>query len=966
MKANSLGSLISIAAAAMCASAFGAISDPEPDTRPASEFTWDDFGGATRNQYSNWDAKDQTYNFANGIFNMKAVSWQKGMTLNIGDALTFNSSGQWHGPTGGTTDLHTIRIFNGGTFNVTGSWDPNWTHLQVDQGGTFMFKGTSLQSDNSTAKQSWFDVYGVLDVPAGLTASAKLRMDIITHEDSEIRLGGNVSKNGRNDVTLRWLVKGGTITALENVTFDCNELEFAPNAAVTLSVAEGKSFDLAPFTLGDGASVAKTGAGAVLIGAASPVAANAGIVVMGAAGGYDLSAVTVADGASLKVGTAGVAITAYDNSLLQLERLDLDSSLVADGALVLTACDATLTAWAVEAIGAGLPSDFEAYADGNLVKIRLVVAAKSTAWTGAGADGNWSTAGNWTLGVPAVGDSLAFGASAKTATVNDIAGLTVANVAFGADAPAYEVGGSQALTVYSSISNLSDKTQTFGLPMALSGTSVELYAKGDVAFSTLAGGSTPLVKEGEGTVAFNEGYAGVLAVNGGRVVVPAGKKLTETTGALTVNGVLDLGGGSLTITQPASQVASIGDGAVLTNGTFTYKSEKVVYNGSSQTGRAFMWTNGVWTIAKGATVITDGQIFEYGPDAPGSGYGARKIVVDGGELRCTSSSVKYVIGVDYDFSKPAVVELKNGALLKATGASEFHIGARNSGNGTSKKARSAVIATESTIEINDQLRMLNEHNGYKPNSATLALTNSVLSLVNSGKTHEINSSGSADSEANFILSHSTASFFQMKVYAREGTWSMAGRKTGVMTLDGATLRPLKAAAQFIYNNQAVPAIELQQDGATIDTAYDITIPAAAYGVGALTKAGTGTLTLSSTNAYEGATVVEAGTLKLTGVVAGAVEVGANGTLEMNATSAPTVVQAASLAFAPGSKLKVAVSGKGPSYPFMLLKPGATVTGNPTFEVTGSEVSGRLRIVTKQTADGVLCSIAPTGFALTIH
>lgn len=165
------------------ATLFGAISDPEPDVTPASEITWEDLNGGTT-WASKYDEKDATHSYKNGTINLTGRSWQKGLTLNIGEKMTFNANAQWSGPTGASTDLHVIRIFNGGTFNVNNLWDPNWTHLQVDEVGTFKFNGTSFQSANDSWKQNWFDVYGLLDAPSGLKASNNLRMDIITHEES--------------------------------------------------------------------------------------------------------------------------------------------------------------------------------------------------------------------------------------------------------------------------------------------------------------------------------------------------------------------------------------------------------------------------------------------------------------------------------------------------------------------------------------------------------------------------------------------------------------------------------------------------------------------------------------------------------------------------------------------------------------------------------------------------------------
>lgn len=948
--------------AGFVSTAFAAISDPQPDVTPASEISWEDFGGATRATSGNWDAKDQTYSYSNGAFNMNNTSWQKGLTLNIGAGMTFTANGSWNGPIGGVRELHVIRIFKGGTFVVKGDWTPNYTHLQVDNGGVFQFNPKSFKSNQS--KQSWFDVYGTLDAPAGLKASGDLRMDIITHEGSTIRLGGDVSKNGNAGATLRWLVKGGRIEAVEDVRLDCAELEISADAAVTLDVAENKVFDFSPFTtIGAGAQITKTGLGSVAIQSGAPVAVREGAVLLPITGAYDLAATTFSADAILKLGAEGLSVTAYDDSLLTVKKIVLDSALVADGAVAVIAPDEAFATWAVAAINASIQEGFAASANGLNVEIHTALVAKTATWTGRGIGSNWNDEGNWDGGKPATGGGIAFGDSAKTDTTDDIPGLTVSSVKFTPEAGAYTLGGTETLTVLDSVINQSAATQTFQMPVAPSGQSVAIEATGDIAFNMIASSGTSLEKTGAGTVLFNKGFAGKLSIREGGVAVPSTATLSSNSGAVTINGTLDLGGGTLAIVQADSDVPSIGDGAVLKNGTFNHSSEKPVYVTNARTGRAFMWPSGTWTIGAGATVVTSGYLFEFGPDAPAETYGERRIVIDGGELRSTADGCKYVIGVDNDFSKPAVIELKNGGLLKTTAANEFHIGARNSGTGSSMKARGMVVANDSTIELSDQLRILNEKNESN-SSGILAMTNSVLKLTNTGKTHELNATGKPWTEAEMILNNTTASFGQLQARARVGGGMADGRMVGQLTVDGATLKPIKATDKFIYNDEAATAaIAVLAGGVTVDTDYNVTIPAIATGVGGLVKKGAGTLTLSAANAYTGATVVEEGALCLTGAVAGSLSVSAGGTLKIALSEgSPVVGSASSVAFAEGASVVLDASGapESSSYPFLLVS--GEVTGLPQVLVTGTTKRWKLRV--KETSEGSLCEAVPQrGFVI---
>ena len=52
-------------------------------------------------------------------------------------------------------------------------------------------------------------------------------------------------------------------------------------------------------------------------------------------------------------------------------------------------------------------------------------------WTGAGADGNWSTANNWQGGIiPGTGEAIGFVGTTRQSNTNDLAGLTSSSVTF--------------------------------------------------------------------------------------------------------------------------------------------------------------------------------------------------------------------------------------------------------------------------------------------------------------------------------------------------------------------------------------------------------------------------------------------------------------------------------------------------------------------------------------------------------
>ena len=89
-----------------------------------------------------------------------------------------------------------------------------------------------------------------------------------------------------------------------------------------------------------------------------------------------------------------------------------------------------------------------------------------------------------------------------------------------------------------------------------------------------------------------------------------------------------------------------------------------------------------------------------------------------------------------------------------------------------------------------------------------------------------------------------------------------------------------AQPYFLCTKPDCNQIRILAGGLRVDTTNTVTIAAPLTGVGGLAKLGAGVVTLSSTNAYTGATIVSNGTLRLTGRVAGPISVAPGATLAL--------------------------------------------------------------------------------------
>ncbi len=169
-----------------------------------------------------------------------------------------------------------------------------------------------------------------------------------------------------------------------------------------------------------------------------------------------------------------------------------------------------------------------------------------------------------------------------------------------------------------------------------------------------------------------------------------------------------------------------------------------------------------------------------------------------------------------------------------------------------------------------------------------------------------------------------------------------------------------ALENFSGNNAWTGTVTLNTDNAIATTAGTLTVSGAIDGAYALTKTGTGTLTLSGANSYSGSTTISAGLLKL-----GAAGSGANTPLGTNA--AGTVVSSGAALDLAGYTLSAAealtLNGTGISDGGALMNSGsaATYSGLVTLGSTGVSIVGGTGTIALSNAG----TITGSGFNLTL-
>lgn len=201
-----------------------------------------------------------------------------------GGALVFGGGCRWIGGWGmGNDRWETVSVQDGGRMEIHGAFTPWHAMLNVSKGGTLVLSPKTASLSDSAFAGAVVN-QGTLEIPAGFRWTASGRQGggfSIVQRSGTLKIGGaihgfeNISADRAGRISVS--VEGGRIEASGDVAFvDFASCSVAPGANVVLHVADGASFDLAPFKIGKGAKIIKKGGGFVVIGGGAP---PAGLVI---------------------------------------------------------------------------------------------------------------------------------------------------------------------------------------------------------------------------------------------------------------------------------------------------------------------------------------------------------------------------------------------------------------------------------------------------------------------------------------------------------------------------------------------------------------------------------------------------------------------------------------------------------------------------------------------------------------
>jgi autotransporter-associated beta strand protein len=439
---------------------------------------------------------------------------------------------------------------------------------------------------------------------------------------------------------------------------------------------------------------------------------------------------------------------------------------------------------------------------------------------------------------------------------------------------------------------------------AASGTSTLTVSSGTFngVINDGATAAVALTKTSTGTLNLsgNSNYSGVTAINAGTITISQANALGSTTGNTTIayNGSSNASGGLLRLSNGITTAENI---------TIT-GAEGGSYLGAIGSSSGTSTFSGTITL----TASSPGASIRLGGDGT---------TIFSGNITQTGTAANLALYKTNTVNNPIAI---NGNALIVIGGTSILKGVSGSGIGTTIISQTGVLQ----LGVTDALNTANdlEIGWYGTETGTLNLasynqtirgltsastgaTRSVInSVVSTNSTLTVGNGGGTYTFSGTILNNTGTGGTVALVKTGAGTQTLSGVNTytggtridnGTLTLGHATNTLANTGAVNVNggtlalgtNSDTVGAVTLtsgfitSSTGVLTGTSYAVesgTVSGILGGSGALSKSTTGTVTISNTQTYSGATTVSAGTLYVTGTLSNsAVTVQADGTIGRN-------------------------------------------------------------------------------------
>ncbi len=543
-----------------------------------------------------------------------------------------------------------------------------------------------------------------------------------------------------------------------------------------------------------------------------------------------------------------------------------------------------------------------------------------------------------------------------------IAGAGAVTLSGGAaipDSSAVTVDGTLALLASETIGSLtSSGSVTLGSYTLTTGND-----NSSTEFSGAISGTGNVIKTGSGnfTLSGTNSYTGTTTVSAGTLTINNGAAIADSSAVTVSSGAtLSLSASETIGSLAGAGAVTLGAKTLTAGGDNTSTTFSGVLSGTggalSKTGSGTLTLSGINTFT-GGTTITSGKVIVTNDSSIGSGT----VTLNGGTLNNSSSvSLNNAVVIDAgggtiqaDSSLSLIGAISgSGAFIKTgsgsityygavttTGSVDVQAGALqvvgidNSANafgtGTITMASGttfAVVGSNVTYSNNIVLA-----GSASISSGNLSGTRTISGIISeTGTVQSLTVSGGSNSATRFIFS-GTNTYSGTTTIANASGYVIAGSNSAFGS--GAISLSQNGKIGVANGISLANNIALTSTGAEVfaDTGNSGTFAGVISGAQALSKTGAGTVTLTGTNTYNGITTVSAGTLDVTGTVAGATSVASGASLAGTGTLTGLVTVASGGTLTPGSSNASMLTLSGG----LTLNSGATLTAQANGTTVGS-------------------------------